>query len=286
MEFEVIQANVEFEEIDSLDFIDALRTCEIFVPGMQIVKVQIASQGIGVDRLINWALKDINEAMVFNETGKKDDCQRKSTTAVVNARRALSCLVEWYMQRDGFSYCNNFEDSSEAKSTILLRMAIIDNLTTNVLKRLIDVRNKVEHEFESVGIAEAENIVELVRRTYDSLMSLSKPNEMPVIFGHFPYAYSYNGNNYEFGFAGWQNQCLVLQLFDNSWVGIALPKSKTKAIVRRVYLKDMEIDTLIDVHSYIYSSLEKYSKNWRNLMISHAMPKGFYFAICKLAGII
>jgi hypothetical protein len=284
-----VWAKIDFEEANPLDILGAIKATPIFDDyGLHVVKVSLEAEGEGVENLLSWAIADIYEAISYNEIGDEKNRKRKSTSSVINARRSLSCLVDWYMQRDGFKFCKDFNDSSEAKSGILLRTGIIDKLSSKVLKRLIDVRNEAEHKYASVAMEEAEDIVELLRRLYDSLMSFSRPNEMHVIWGKFPYGYEWKREGgYVFHFAGWDKACFVLQLTDiNPWVGVVLPKSKEHAVVMRAFLRQMTVDTLFDILSYVKSAMDLKNKRWRSFDNDRAMPKNFYNELCKMSGLL
>lgn len=227
--------------------------------------------------------------MVLHESGRQKDSDRKSTNAVLTARRALSCLVDWYMQRDGFWYCKNFENSLEAKSEILLQIGVIDKLTSKVLKRIIDVRNIAEHKYQSINLDDAEDIVELLRRLCDSLIGISEPDKINAVWGHFNYGYQLTNLNgkYDFGFPGWSKECFVLQLTATPpWMGVVFPTSKQHAVVKRVFLKDVPTNLLIEVLLYVQGCMDKKNKRWRESDRGIALPKYFYHELCKIAGLI
>jgi hypothetical protein len=288
MERPAVQGKIDFEEINPLDFMDVIKSCRLFDEyGLRITKVQLEPEGEGVENLISWAVAEIYEAMAHHELGDEKGCKRKSTTAVITARRSLSCLVDWYMRRDGFRWCIDFKDSSEAKAEVLLNLGIIDKLTSRVIKRLIDIRNIAEHRYTSVALEEAEDIVELMRRLYDSLMGYSKPNEMNMIWGNFQYGYGLSTSKvYEFWFGGWHSPCFIMQLTSSSpWVGMVLPISKEHAIVRRAFINKMNTATLFGILTYVQNEMDVKNRRWREISMDRAMPKDFYYQLCKLSGL-
>ena len=85
----------------------------------------------------------------------------------------MACLVDWYIERDLAPYCKNPPNTPKQQADYLTRRGIIDELTSHVLERAIGNRNRVEHDYHIPTIAEAEDIVELLRRT---IAMLRAPN--------------------------------------------------------------------------------------------------------------
>src|SRR4051812_45343225 len=80
---------------------------------------------------------------------------RLCTNAVVNSRRALACLVEWYVERDLGKLCMTPPATPKQQADFLVRRGIIDDLTSRVLERTIAKRNRVEHQFVAPDIETA-----------------------------------------------------------------------------------------------------------------------------------
>src|SRR2546430_2444448 len=92
--------HVTFEQIDPKDLASAVATLEN--PQRQLA--DLPPIGLGYDRFLQWAVADILEAKAATES---DACSRHSVNAVMHGRRALSCLADQYLKRDGLSYCRN-----------------------------------------------------------------------------------------------------------------------------------------------------------------------------------
>jgi hypothetical protein len=97
---EAIKGTVNFESVDPKDLLDVARSIEGKSGGTGAV---YAPPGQGVDELLAWSMTDIQLARDQSDSKEMARC---STNAVLNARRALACLVDWYLLRDGFSLCS------------------------------------------------------------------------------------------------------------------------------------------------------------------------------------
>lgn len=99
--------------------------------------------GDGVDKLLGWAIVDGKMSAQAQDINERE---RFASNAILNARRALACLVEWYLKRDCFLLCNNAPDTAKKhtakkQSEILLERGIIDELTSRVLERAVERRS-------------------------------------------------------------------------------------------------------------------------------------------------
>src|SRR2546430_8314334 len=95
---EAIKGTCEFEVLDTNDILSAIQTLS-GPPGAGLHHRRL---GDGFERFLEWAIVDINAAA----QGTNPESQaRLATNAVMNARRALSCLVDQYLVRDGFAFC-------------------------------------------------------------------------------------------------------------------------------------------------------------------------------------
>lgn len=282
-----INPSIQFEEISELDLLSGINSIDYFKKNIisSQSKTYLNAPGEGVDILLEWSLTDIYEAIEKSENG--GDNKRNTTNAVLNARRALSCLVDWYMKRDGFYYCKDFRNNSQDKSEILLRLNIIDKLTSKVLQRVIDTRNIAEHEYLAVSIEAAEDAVELIRRTRDSLYSFSNPSELSVVYGAFQYSISLSENNYEYGFYGFSNELLIVQtLIEEPWIGIVLPTNSSEATIRRTFIKDMSCETLFQIHKKIKLEISRYNPGYISDFGRRILDPNQFKILLQLAGLV
>jgi hypothetical protein len=167
--FEPVQGQCTFETVEAIDLIDAASTLKPRRLRNRAI-INVPPPGNGVDKLLNWAIAEVKASAQANNP---DEQERFAASATTNARRALGCLVDWYMQRDCFSLCKNAPAGAERKSEILVRRGLIDELTSHVLARAIAKRDVLEHQFVAPVLETAEDVVELLRRTIRNLMSES-----------------------------------------------------------------------------------------------------------------
>lgn len=199
------------------------------------------------EELIAWAMGDISAAMSPNTSPA--DKSRNATNAVMNARRALDCLVETYLNGFGFLQCKGAPTNSWEKSARLLERGVVDDLTQHVLARAIDVRNNIEHNFDSAELEQAQDIVELLRRVCGHLPT----QRDPVIGTCFINLESSHGisagkNGPSATFSGWSEPFkagIVIAAFVRCpWMGVVIPQSASTALLRRAWLKDVPIEVL------------------------------------------
>src|SRR6185437_10961844 len=103
---EEVQGRVVVEALDPADILSAVGT----MPRQESRRdgVSLAWPGEkSPDDLIAWAMKDISAAMDAKDA---DDQERAATNAVMNARRALDCLVEAYLNVFAFRQCKGAPD--------------------------------------------------------------------------------------------------------------------------------------------------------------------------------
>jgi len=242
---EAVRGRCTFEALEPKDLLDAVGSlrCEAS-PGFGTHGLHCPMPGDGSDYSA-WALADIRASWAASSP---EDKKPHATSAVLNARRALSRLVDWYMQRDGFAFCKDAPANSKAKSDILVRRKIIDSLSAKVLARAIDVRNVAEHEYVAPNEDAAEDAVELIRRTIESLMTAADPRSGPCFFGtllHRRWWSAKRGEGAEF--FGWQGEAAILATFGSTpWFGIILPQGPDFATVRRLRLADVPRGLLAD----------------------------------------
>jgi hypothetical protein len=127
---------------------------------------------------------------------------------------------------------------------ILVKRGIIDDLTKRVLAKAIDKRNQTEHKYAKHSLEEVEDVVEIMRRTIESLINISNPDIGAFILGFLQY--SLTGDKIEF--RGWTDPLFLLNtISEKPWMGIILPISLFEATVRRVFLKDISCGNLLEI---------------------------------------
>lgn len=248
MATEEVQARCSVEQLNPADLLDAIRTLN----GRNAEGVLLKAPGEGVDTLLQWALSDLRLA-----TNCADPVEQKrhATNAVMNARRALSCLVDWYLRRDGFESCKNAPRRADEKASIILRRGIIDDLTSRVLARAIRIRDVAEHEFQAVSLEDAEDLVELLRRTIQCIRTHSSPEMGPFIFGFIGGGTSYSEERgYRGMFYGWSDPVAVINTFASEpWIGVVIPNSRSDAVLRKVILHEIDSDLLLNALTLLES---------------------------------
>jgi hypothetical protein len=231
-----------YEDINAEDFIDGLQT----LSGRSASGTLVYPPGNGPDEPLNWSTQEISQAQFESGTERN----RLITNAVINSRRALACLTDWYMSRDMVNLCAQPATTPKQQAEYLTKRGIIDDLTARVLERAIDDRNRVEHDFTPTSLERAEDIVELLRRTMFTLRANSDPSYGPMIFGSYLGGWGWGDNGPTSAFHGWNGPLVVFSRFSSDpWVGIVIPSSEAEATVRRTYLKCLKRDQLLQIHT-------------------------------------
>jgi len=169
MTTERIKPDCRIEIATAGDIIDGLETLK----GRSGQGTILRPPGRGPDEPLAWAISEVTAAAVADEEA---EVSKLCTNAVMNSRRALACLVDWYIDRDLAKYCKNPPATPKQQAQFLMSRGIIDELTSHVLERAVGKRNRVEHEYVVPTLAEAEDVVELLRRTMATLRSQSDPS--------------------------------------------------------------------------------------------------------------
>ena len=230
--------NVTFEQIDPADLASALASLRS-VRSLNRKLVVQPKLGAGYETFLRWALSDIQEA---GTRASGDDCERASVNAVMSARRALSCLVDQYLQRDGFLFCQGAPSEADRKAEILIRRQVFDSLGSQSLKRAIERRNDVEHDYNTIDLAQAQDLVHLVRATIENAVARSSPYDSPALFGSILGGYSSSGTKVQGWFEGWSGSAfLIVTTVASPWAGIIVPSNATQATVRRVDLGKVSV---------------------------------------------
>ncbi len=236
-------AACQFDPVSAEDLIDGIGT----LSGRYGQGVIVPAPGDGPDGPLSWAIQDVSQAALKTDAAEQ---AKLCTNAVLNARRALGCLVDWYVARDFGTLCKNPPGSPKQKADFLMRRGIIDELTSRVLARAIEKRNRVEHDYISPDLKTAEDVVELLRRTMTTIRQQSDPSHGAWVYGIFLGGCGYRNDGPWATFGGW---CEPLVVFSRSdvcpWVGIVLPDSETSAVVRRTELNQVKLDELTQILS-------------------------------------
>lgn len=267
---EQIQGRCIFEEVESVDLIDAANTLK----GRGGNGIQVAPPGDGVNKLLGWAIADVKMSAQAQDPNEQE---RFASNAILHARRALACLVEWYLKRDCFRLCDNAPNTAKKQSEILLKRGIIDELTSRVLERAVEKRNIVEHQFLAPALETAEDVVELLRRSITSMITESQPAYGPCLFGGILGGIASDKNGDRASFYGWREPSFILCTFvDRPWLGVIIPKSREEADVRRSFFDNTKVDTLLELLSIIERSFGR---------ISGYMGADYWRLLAKEAGL-
>lgn len=237
-----LKGQCDFEDLPEADLLASLST----LSGSSGESVIHSKLGNGFERFLNWAVSDI---VLAGESKDSEEIAKLSTNAVMSARRSLSCLTDQYLIREGLAFCKDAPKKAEDKANLLKMTGIFDGLTARVLQRAIDKRNSAEHDYLSLSLDEAQDVVEVVRRTIQSVTHSSDPYHGPCIFGFFQHSHWAGSAGMGYSFRGWGEPCAVLVTFEPlPWIGIILPTlgNEAHAVVRRLYLRDTRVETLLD----------------------------------------
>jgi uncharacterized protein YutE (UPF0331/DUF86 family) len=246
--------------------LDGLRTLK----GRSGQGVFVPPPGNGPDIPLAWALQEVSEA---SRAPSKQEQSRLCTNAILNARRALACLADWYLRRDLADCCKNRPTTPKQQAEFLMRRGIIDELTSHVLERAVEKRNRVEHAYVVPDLATAEDLVELLRRIMAAIRSQSNPEVGPWIFGIFLGGYGFGKNGAHAHFCGWGEPLTVFSRFPpRPWVGLVLPNGEADALVRRAYLDSTTAEELLELLAH---AEQKYGRtsSWTSLEICEVLGR-------------
>lgn len=246
MKTQRITPEIHIESATATDLLDGVNSIKItcrsgngsFIP----------PPGKGPDVPLAWAIQEVTAAA---HTEDSAEVEQLCTNAIMNSRRALACLVYWYIERDFACYCKDPPNSPKQQADYLTRRGIIDELTSHVLERAVGKRNKVEHDYIVPDIAEAEDIVELLRRTIATLRTQSDPSLAPMLYGVVLHAWGYSEKRGPWSeFHGWSDPLVIFCRFcKQPWTGLIIPESPTKALLRQTFLDQIDTHELIQLLS-------------------------------------
>lgn len=240
---ERIKRRIVFEHVDAEDLLDVARSMR----GRGREDVRIPAPGIGVDELLAWSLKDVELARDVRGTSAEGRC---ATNAVMNGRRALACLIDWYLQRDCFHLCADAPQGAEKKAEVLQERGILDPTAVSALKRAIFERDKAEHQFKAVTLEEAESFVEMMRSSISRLRAESDPSLTPFCFGGMSYSFIRRGYSSTVTFLGWmESSFFFCSWVQDPWLGAIVRDENDHfaATVRRGFFKEITTDLLLKV---------------------------------------
>lgn len=233
---DVERPTYHFEELTHFE--DALDPVEQHAGGLHATRMILQPIGVGHEPFLEWALKDVRLAGDAESAGKQ---ARYSTSALMNARRALSCLVDEFLARDGYAYCMDAPKSAEKRSEVLVAARIFDRLASKALARAVKRRNRVEHQYVTLDVEQVEDTVHAVRA---AIRGAGPPFDAPGSFGG-PYGSSFSGPSGSFSsFGGWGDVVSFVFVREaEPWFGIVIPGREVT--VRRIKLKQLKCDELL-----------------------------------------
>jgi hypothetical protein len=229
-----------FESLDPKDITSAIKTNK---KQLSRNMVQVAPLGLGYTAFLEWAIQDIEAAADANHHQKA----RFSVSALMNARRSLSCLVDQYLARDCFALCRDAPSEAGKKADLLVRRGIFDSLASLALQRATARRNVIEHQYQQIGLDDAQDTVQLVRSTIENCVAKSDPYRATSFFGQFLGGFSSGPHGQVHQFDGWSGNLFVLARYESPpWFGIVIPSSNTEAIARRAPFSALTCDGLLE----------------------------------------
>lgn len=263
-------ARVTFEELAPEDLDSAVGSLKRLRRSC-VVQPKI---GVGFEVFLRWALHEVMDA---EKQGGSDGRERIAVSAVMNARRALACLVDQYLQRDGLCFCLSPPREADEKAQILVKRGVFDSLASKSLKRAIDQRNAVEHDYRCLRLEQAQDVVHTVRATIENALTRADPYASPGWFGT-PVGGAYTSKGQAKGsFNGWSGGAfLLVTTVEQPWAGIVAPRNDTEAVVRKVKLEQISVEQLLEALSIAESRLVDQSSPSldRNLWHAHLQSAG------------
>jgi hypothetical protein len=240
---ESVKPKIVFEHVEADDLPDVARSLQ----GSGRSDVMISAPGVGVDELLAWSLKEIKLAR--DARGTADEC-RCATDSILNGRRALACLIEWYLHRDYFCLCAETPLRAEHKAELLRKRGVFDEVALSALRSAIFERDKAEHQFTPVTLGEAEIFVEMMRSSIGRIRADSNPSLRPYLFGRMSYTYRQTASTLSVNFLRWAEPCfLFCHWVDEPWLGAIVPeRSYPYAVtVRRTFFKEITTSVLLEI---------------------------------------
>ena len=237
-------AEIDIEALDPADLASAAQDCD---EKLSTNVCHLDKIGLGFEAFLRWSLEDIQAA---GQAPAGDTQSRFAANALINARRALSCIVDQYLLRDGFACCSDAPQGAQAKADLLVKRGIFDDLASRALKRAVDRRHKIEHQYLNPLLDEAQDTVQMVRATIETAVAKSDPYSSPAFYGTILGGHASSPTGTAHWFAGWSGALyLTVVPTGEPWIGVVIPSSKTKATLRKVALKKVTCAELQDFRS-------------------------------------
>lgn len=220
--------------------------------------------GEGIEKFLSWAESDIRQAMT--ESGENQ--KRHATNALANSRKAIAALTEWYMNSNHLIDCKDYPHSSSYdQSNLLMKLNLYDDITSIVLRRAIDLRNKAEHEYVSYNFDEIIDYIELSRQIYKSLTQKKSPAHGPCSFGIIGYSIQYRAETgIHVTFNGFNKVEPFLHIAGHDskkWLGIIFPNTESEAEAEYTYLSEITTDELLEIYQHAnYDLKEEKNGSW------------------------
>jgi hypothetical protein len=241
------------EDLDPLDLVSAATS----IPQkLERTTCYLGPLGLGFATFLRWALEDIAAA---RQSPPGDTQLKFCANALMSARRALSCLVDEYLVRDGFAFCSDAPREAGDKARLLVRRGVFDELASGVLERAIRRRHHVEHRYEAVLLEDAEDTVQIVRATIETAVAKSNPYYSPGLLGTIAGGFLADAHG---GVRQWFNRwsgpvAVIVVTASEPWAGVLIQATDTKATLRRVPLKNLSCDQLFDFLSILEQRVEE-----------------------------
>lgn len=234
---------------ESLDPLDARSAVESTGSIRSRTCVYLHTEGFHFKTFLDWAVQDIQEARTHSDEAAR---KRLLVAALMNSRRALSCLVDYYLKRDGLAYCSDAPKVADEKASLLISRGIFDELAATALGRAIDRRNRVEHQYEIPDVVDVHDTVQLVRASIETAVTTSDPMRAAGFYNGFLGGHQTSGDETKFWFNGWSGVMFVLAVTETPpWFGVVVPSSSTKARLRHAPLKAFTCQQLLQLHALL-----------------------------------
>lgn len=136
-------------------------------------------KGDGADTYLAWSGAELIKAQDANS----EDLPRHTQQAVSNARRALDCLLDAYLEREYLSVHVGPRPSFAKKLGLLAQRPNLKVPATLIPTIISEPRNRGEHDFESPSLHEAKLAVEAAEAVCSRLREQLDPLLGPVLYG-------------------------------------------------------------------------------------------------------
>lgn len=237
----IMTPKVIFEQMDPADLPGALSS----LPDVPRFDCTQTTVGTGYQIYLGWALRDLE--LAENEpAGENQD--RLCVNAVMHARRAVSCLADQYLKREGILFCRNPPREAKAISEVLIARSIFTERAALCLQRAADVRNGIEHQYQPISMCETQDLVQLVHMTIEYTVNRSSPFVSPILYGEVDGGAGVGSAGVYGTFGGWRGCSFVSIIFEpRPWLGIVQPTSNFEATVRRAFFDDFTVQGYLAV---------------------------------------